>query len=73
MLLSNLHMFGLDQQTFKYDRYIIVVLTKRAANENLKAMQNENILPSLHCFLLHFIGWNENRVKWNFMDVFSQR
>ena len=30
-------MFRLDQYTFKYDRYI-VVLTKRAA----KAMQNEN-------------------------------
>ena len=44
-----------------------MVLTKRVANENLKVMQNENFLSSLHCFLLRSRGF-----KCNFIDFFSR-
>ena len=55
--LSNLHMVSFDQQTFEYDR-CIVVLTKRAANKNLKVNNaDENFLPSFHCFLLRSSGF----------------
>ena len=60
-------MFRFDKYTFKYDRYI-VVLTKRAANEDLKVNNaNENFLPSFHSFLLRSSGF-----KCNFIDFFSQ-
>ena len=42
---------------FRYDRYI-VVLMKRAGNENLKVNNaNENFLPSFYCFLLRSSGF----------------
>ena len=60
-------MFRFDQYTLKYDRYI-VVLTKRAANENLTVNNaTENFLPSFHCFLLRSRGF-----KCNFIDFFTR-
>ena len=45
-----------------------VVLTKRAANENLKVNNaDENFLPSFHCFLLRSSGF-----KCNFIDFVSR-
>ena len=56
-------MFRFDQYTFKYDRYI-VVLTKRAANENLKVMQMKT--SYLHFTVSSFVPADLNVILLTF-------
>ena len=56
-------MFRFDQQTFKYGRYI-VVLTKRAANENLKVMQMKT--SYLHFTVSCFVPVGLNAISATF-------